>query len=128
MKPVDQTRFSEGDTKGNCFAAVVASILEIEISELPELATPSQVVDLCEWLRPRGLWWVDVDSSPIFAYTRFYGYHEIGGIGTRGVRHSVVGYKGEIIFDPHPSREGLLPDRATHPWTFGFFVRVDPRS
>lgn len=127
MVPVDQTAFGGG--KGNCFAAVVASLLELQVADLPDLCLPWQRKVLCEWLKPRGLWWLDAGAADVGPYLPWLGYHEIAGMGPRGLRHSVVGYRGEVVHDPHPSRGGLLPDeQGGRAWSYGFFVKVDPRE
>ena len=55
MKPVDQTRFGSPD--GNCFAACVASLLEIPLEEAPNLMNLDEWYRAFEvWLRPRGLY------------------------------------------------------------------------
>jgi len=113
MKEVDQTIL--GDKCGNCLSACLASILEMPITDFP---------DYSEWS----------DNDWIYKYNNFLGkigygllicgpnndlfvpdihgiktYHIINGISSRSTeQHSVVGYNGFMIFDPHPSRAGLI--------------------
>jgi len=51
-------------------------------------------------------------------------YHEISGPSPRGngVTHAVVGYDGQIVFDPHPDNTGLVGDPAE--WTYSYIVKV----
>jgi len=125
MKPTDQTIFDLG--RGNCFAACIASILEIPIDEVlhfpdGEALNWREVIN--EWLSPRGLFFIDIalNGDMRDELVRFWGYHLILGDSPRrgDVRHAVVGHKGEICFDPHPSRDGLAGDN----WSYGFLVAV----
>jgi hypothetical protein len=120
-----------GDKRGDCFAAVVASLLEIEIGDLPDLARPDQREVLNAWLNPRGMFWLDIRASSLSAAERgAFGWHEIGGMSPRGIPHSVVGRSGAVAHDPHPDRLGLLPDSGgidDWRWTFGVLVPREPR-
>lgn len=112
MKPVDQTIF--GDGKGNCFAACVASILELPIEEVPNFCEgwDEEWFDKYqEWLRPHGfsvvmlVAWSEWKPNPGQLCT-------MGGKSPRGdFDHCVVGeWTGEewrVVHDPHPSRAGL---------------------
>jgi predicted subunit of tRNA(5-methylaminomethyl-2-thiouridylate) methyltransferase len=54
MKPVKQTIFGLG---GNCFAASIASILELPVEEVPNfmaIETADYWTPMREWLRQRG--------------------------------------------------------------------------
>ena len=56
MKPVYQTIF--GKTNGNCFAACIASILEMDLEDVPHFCrgdNPEWMFDLNEWLYQFGL-------------------------------------------------------------------------
>lgn len=125
MIELTQTILAEDPSgeRGNCFATCIASILEAPLAEVPNFCNSDLWRwDLNRWLAPRGLTYVDV-SLPGDArdeLVEFWGYHVISGDGPRGHRHSVVGLKGEIVWDPHPSRAGLLgkPDD----WEFGLLV------
>ena len=108
MIPVTQTKFHESDsgTKGNCFAACVASILELPIDK---------VIPFDEYEDDEGNAWSDVAFS--FFYERnldidisikpIAGYAIACGFSERNVLHSVVVYNGEIVHDPHPSKSGI---------------------
>lgn len=103
MKPVVQTRYGYPD--GNCFAASVASILELPLDE-------------CDWwdrwqswLRERGLtmyhWPVeDKLVPPGWAILNTVPPHLIG-TGPAGVDyevgHAVVAYDGRPVHNPNPT-------------------------
>ncbi len=121
MRRVEQTIF--GDGKGNCFAACIASILDLSIEEVPNF------VDL----GPIKSWFLAVNDWLVETRRHFYlhletkaagngigwGYHVMNGMGPRGVMHSVVGF-GDVgmVWDPHPSHAGLMGD----PDSYGLIV------
>lgn len=117
MKPVDQTKFGE---EGNCLAACIASILELPIEEVPDANELHKngmnwLIGLCNWLKQYNLWYmelkVDEYRQPIGvrAFWLPPTYHLINGDSPRNVSagHSVVGYQGKIVHDPHPDKTGL---------------------
>lgn len=121
MKRVDQTIFDA--VNGNCLAACIASILEVELAEVPnfcEGATTHWLDRLAEWLAPRGLY-------PLcFTLTggdwRPQGLHILAGKSPRGDwLHAVVARGRDVVHDPHPSRAGVL----THA-DVTLFITFDP--
>ncbi len=120
MIPVDQTKLHiPGKQNGNCMNAAFASILEIDIEDIPLFENmpesgygtkenPSWFSALTGWLESIGfhlLQWDEVYLPVYFVYN---------GPSLRGVEHSVV-YKGsEMVHDPHPSRDGLV--KLTSTW------------
>lgn len=151
MKPVMQTRVGGNpECPGNCFAACLASILEIDISEIPdELESIAQVkadgrwtgIKEDDWSRSWAVWWVTV-SDWLFdrfglgmidiQYKTGTGglvrdddiYCILGGKSPRGLPHAVVAKGALIIHDPHPEGGGLVdtPDTVT------YFVVANPVS
>lgn len=133
MKPVDQTifapeRFDPNSTvRGNCVQACVASVLEAPLSEVLHCAHMTHSLWL-PCLEKHGFAWI---KTPI--NVRFNGYHLICGMGPREiigldghkfpVAHCVVGFNGEIVHDPHPSRAGLTTQEE-----FWWFVSLKPQS
>lgn len=111
MIPVDQTTFHDPEkaTSGNCMQAAVASLMGLNLKEVPNF------VEVCSgeshamyelfrrWLDEYGL---DMLSLPgAWSIRSFY----LGvGPSPRGVHHMVVLNDGELAHDPHPSRAGLL--------------------
>jgi len=126
MKPVDQTRFGKPD--GNCFIAAMASILEVNLADIPDVYCdedrwPDCAERLLEWLDKHDLdfMYLDIKDFP----KDFYwpkGYHLMGGPGPRGPGHMVVGLDGVMVHDPHPSREGIL---SVEDYTF--FIAKQPQ-
>lgn len=134
MIPVYQDRF--GKPLGNCFAACIASIFELPLRNVPDFAK----INLNEDGTDNGDWYAaawdfcvargfelhyrysksrEDGTSGIDWIEGAYPYHLIGGTSPRGLSHSVVGYKGKIIHDPHPEGGGLSPVSD-----FGFLVPI----
>lgn len=105
MKPTDQTLF--GNKEGNCFASCVASIFEVPLDEVPNFCTTK------DWYERLGAWANERGLYPImFPYSDEWvppGYAILSGKSPRGdFLHAVVSFKGEVIHDPHPSKQGIL--------------------
>lgn len=115
MIPTTQTILHDPDNglHGNCLSAVLASLLHMQIEEVPVFSSDRWFKDLNAWLRPRGLaylWFQDQDFSRTLDAFGIEGlHHEISGKTSRfsGVSHACVAEDGRLIFDPHPSRDGL---------------------
>jgi len=94
VRPTYQTRIGDN---GNCFAACLASILEMP---LPEFGLDDEYwgrVD--KWLVRRGLTYKQVPLNQIP-----HGWSTIEGISPRGGMHACVAYDGVLKFDPHPPK------------------------
>ena len=134
MKCVDQEFVHRPDIgqHGDCQRAVIASLLELPISEVPHFlqeanGDPSDYWDsLQAFLSKHGYAYL---CLPARSGAAFFGegvdvFHEIAGPSPRGngITHAVVGRNGEIVFDPHPSRAGLAGDSAD--WEHSYLVRT----
>lgn len=132
MTPVDQefTNRPEIGQFGDCQRAVIASLLDLPISQVPHFlqeanGDPSDFWDgLQSFLNARGFAHLETPRLWTFWGEHADIYHEISGPSPRGngLYHAVVGLNGEIVFDPHPSRAGLAGDPAE--WTHGYLVRT----
>jgi len=127
------------DGKGNCYAACLASILELPLEEVPNFVTIGEDMDsaIDEWLAPRGLMRVELVLSDQEAVNKTLFRLRPGGSGFcilsgksprkradgRDKGHGVVakcgGWGLPIAHDPHPSRDGLRADGFR---TVEFFV------
>lgn len=134
MTPVKQefTHKPEIGQHGDCQRAVIASLLDLPISEVPHFlrevgGEPGAYWDLLQsFLGERGYAWLVV---PATAGASFYGdgrpvYHEISGPSPRsnGVLHAVVGCDGSVVFDPHPDGTGLAG--KPEDWEHGYLVKT----
>ncbi|SRR5260370_10758007 len=148
MKPVFQTVI---DSKhGNCLSAALASILELDIDEVPnfEVHEGDFAARVDAWLRPRGFAWMRTIEPRLI---RGPGLQDVGRLPDTGAEfvrhpmsdnvicmatgksprgeycHSVVGhmvssFNFEMLHDPHPSGAGL----DGLPLCIEFLVPLDP--
>lgn len=141
MKPVDQTRMydpTHQQPPGNCWAACIASILEVSLDEVPDEAYfwrpgmhprkswPAYYESVMRWLAERNLTLVSVNVSNVLVdWTDCW--EILSGPSPRDpkILHAVVGFAGKIAHDPHPSRAGLVEVEGQH-WSREYFVTVDP--
>jgi hypothetical protein len=99
MIPVDQTKFGMPD--GNCMAASVASVLELPLVTVPDLAHVQWLPVLAAFAEAHELC-LRVSAAPP------PGYSIACGDGPRGFQHAVVAKDGRIVHDPHYERAGLV--------------------
>jgi hypothetical protein len=94
---------------GNCLQAAMASALNLELDAVPHFAAFESWCEAAElWLRGRGLGWRGTYGIPV-------GRSIVIGPTERGTgAHAVVGDDGEIVWDPHPSRAGLLSVKCSY--------------
>jgi hypothetical protein len=132
MKEFTQTSFG---TKGNCWQTSVACVLDLDPATLPDQSV-CDLVDAEGHRQPpyygnrlraylkkhHGLLYIEVYPTTLrdaFLGLKEPGYHFLTGTtertGTPGgaPRHVVVARHGEMIWDPHPSRAGLLGEIKT---------------
>lgn len=61
MNPVEQTELTSPD--GNCFAACVASILELSLTDVPDYKGPGWLDRWQDWLAPRNLTFINFSAE-----------------------------------------------------------------
>jgi len=125
--PVYQTLFGEG--RGNCGSAVVASILEIPLREVPLLHGGDGT-----WFQKLWAFLGKYDLQPE-VYARQVlpvdAYAYVSGMGPRGWRHACVwwgGPEGKIVHDPHPAGGGLDANNPEVPLWWCVFEPKDPQE
>lgn len=131
---------------GNCFQACIASVLEMNLDDVPHFAqlsvekevargVPPEIAFkestdwwylLNDWLAARGLYYVQFGQADQWHEDIIarLGYHLIIGPSPRGdYDHVVVGQAGAIVHDPREDANGagLRSIRA-----FGLFIPRDP--
>lgn len=118
MTPVDQSKLHarDGVHNGNCFAACLASMLDLPLWMVPPFeemfSRDNWLERVQEWLRTmfgvhlRRMSGHDIEHLPEF--------YIASGLSPRGVRHSVIFSAGALVHDPHPSRAGI----ADVEWTW----------
>jgi hypothetical protein len=108
MLPVTQDKF--GDKEGNCFAACLASILHLPLESVPNFCSKPSTWwdDTNKWLAKDGLRLLSMQAEGDWQAAVLEGLYVIySGKGPRGFNHCCVGLNGIIVWDPHPSRDGL---------------------
>jgi hypothetical protein len=111
MTPVDQTEFYEaGKSTGNCQQAAVASLLGLDLSDVPNFIKHPHGFwqSFWEFMAGRGLVVIELSGE-----RHFDCYHLAYGPSPRGISHAVVYRYGKLAHDPHPSRAGLLNVETT---------------
>lgn len=135
MIPVTQTKFHVRSKsgkivqRGNCFAAVVASLLEVSIYDVPNI----EVLFYNEDNDEANTFWAEVMQTFLISkgwewsgdsrYKVFHPefgvkdedlmmklkdtYYLVIGKSARGVGHVCIYQNGLMVHDPHPSRDGL---------------------
>lgn len=125
--PVHQTvagYLPDGRPIGNCFPACVASILGLQLHEVPFFSTETQqkqLDDANRWLKPRGYQLVMLPNTPNHKHPKDT-YYIIRGLSPRmkGQFHMCVGKNGKLVHDPHPENTGIIGE-AAH---FIYFVKI----
>lgn len=105
MHKVAQTFFvGDGSGRlGNCMQAAVASLLELPLGSVPHFAEAEE-----EWWIAM-LDWADTLGYSVSRNRNKKGWTMMTGASPRGeFNHAVVAHNGELVWDPHPSGEGLL--------------------
>jgi len=118
VKPVTQTVLGggeDGKPAGNCFRACLASVIECDIDSFPEFENMGR-----DWWNPfqkslgehgymcHGFGKPEDMDNPELA-PGVDGYIVVSGGSPRGYSrgHAVIYKDGEMVHDPHPSREGI---------------------
>lgn len=115
LRQVTQTIFA-GDPSGrygNCFQAAIASILELDLEQVPHFA------EARDWVSYVNAW-AALNGWSVRRYFRTdlegVDLAVADGPGPRGYHHAVAVKDGQIAWDPHPSRAGLLAIETV--WAF----------
>lgn len=121
MRPVMQTRFYDptlpvGEQRGNCLQAVLASLLELDLADVPHFVQDHVDNDgdsnwewgwhhrMTTWLHGQGLALFGVPVDQPGEYLAVTGRSPRG----QGIHHIVIYRDGELAHDPHPDGTGVL--------------------
>ena len=127
MKKVLQTDLTpEG---GNCFSACIASVLEIGINEVPNVAKDFawfQIMDEFVNKYGYGLYLMERKEIPVSDIWCKHAYIIANGQSPRHENrtHSVVYKNGKMVHDPHPDNIGL----DGKPKSYIFFIALNPKA
>jgi len=112
VKKVYQTR--SGNRNGNCFQAAVASILELDLDEVPDFCNAYSNKDwwdeFVKWLNKRGITAdvIEINSRQLKDQIYRNCYLLVAG-KVEGVWHQVVYRNGKMVHDPNPLHKKLKP-------------------
>lgn len=114
---------------GNCQSAVLATLLNLDLKEVPnfnqgisgtmsaEQAGQLFRQNMSDFLRPLGYDVVQITSSDpefVINISRLLDTKVmVGGLSPRGYMHAAIYYQGELWHDPNPSGGGLIPQIVT---------------
>lgn len=127
MKPVDQTILHdpENNVYGDCQRACIASLLELEISDVPHFFESGNDEEfnrsLNEYLSTKGFIHLELKFVDNEFPVKIPCYHMIYGQTDRGFHHAVIGLNGEVAYDPNPAKTGLLESDREN-WTYAFLI------
>jgi hypothetical protein len=123
-----QTIFTDMANVGNCFQAVLATMLEMDMRHVPHFYEDADPADVQEssvettemaidnWLRSFGVLRFKAlvrgetfkEAMHNAAAMSPTGYAAIlSGMTKRNTSHAVIVRDGEMVWDPHPSEDGL---------------------
>lgn len=140
MTPVIQTKVvvrnsnNEIVVNGNCYAAAIASMLDLPITEVPNVevffpwSSENRFWDdwMNKWLELKGYKIEDASEFKIFhedkdlsfeqcledldaQKDRLRGqYYFVSGDSPRGVKHICIYQDGKLVHDPHPTKDGIF--------------------
>lgn len=121
----------ENGVMGDCFRAVIASLMELPMEEVPHFHEGVEINDHISFWKAVNTFLYQHKKvfcnfpSNSFKFSDIWPdlliYHEISDRSPRfpDQFHSVVGCNGVMVHDPHPSCAGLL---HTEERTFGFIL------
>lgn len=107
---------------GDSFATCLRCILEID-GTIPNFGMRDDWSERAQrWLSDLGLAYIQLQIPPGNYQWKSIGFHLLGGQSPAGYPHWVVGLKGNVFWDPHPSRAGLIG--ALDIWNVGLLVML----
>lgn len=124
MIPINQTIF---DNKfGNCYAACLASILEIPLDNVPfpDGNDNNFWTIYCNWFKSNNACIVTIQKND-FIPPESYLIGTVKSPRFENSDHAVVIFGGKIIHDPHPSKASLS-DNLNDVTHIDFIFPIDP--
>lgn len=125
FKPTLQTKFNE---HGNCLEAVIATLFDVDINDVPYFDLVDWVVPLSKWMAFEfGKFMLPIKLDNHFDSAVFCGSMLITTIKSTNPhtgRHSVISQGGNIIFDP---MRGLVRDLISNEMDPAYHIIGDIR-
>lgn len=116
MIPVYQTKY--GKNKGNCFQAVLASLFETSLEDIPDFCNvyPTDTNEwygkYTEWLNQKGysVLTFDISKSLDLNIRNFKDcYLLVSGLNENEVNHCVIYKNGKSVHNPNKKCSGIKP-------------------
>lgn len=105
----------EAGINGDCFRACIASLLDLPIAEVPHFCnSETWFTDTQRFLSEKGYdypgGWEVSENPGIETFAGVDGYYIGSGPSPRfpDAHHAVICKAGQVIFDPHPDKTGIL--------------------
>ena len=112
MTCVDQSKLyhPEGIHNGDCYAACLASLLDLPLWMVPPF---EQMFGRGDWRMRTDLWLkrffgLELARSDGHKWQELPEFYMANGPAARGVDHSTIYSRGALVHDPHPSKGGLV--------------------
>lgn len=111
MKKLLQTRLHSDSERGNCFAAVIASIMDLDSAEdalqiQEHYDNEDWASVLLKWLNDRGYDWYSIDGHSKVK-DEFYLVTGKSPRFSGEINHICIYQNGKLFHDPHPEQAGL---------------------
>ena len=114
MKPIKQTTYyGGGKNHGNCVQAAVASILEIDLDEVPHFLLFGHSWDkaVACFMRSKGKKYGGIYKPEEWSKMKtINGYYLAVGLSPRGVYHCCVYKDGKLAHDPHKNEGDIIAE------------------
>lgn len=111
MTPVDQRRLysKEAGTKGDCTQCCIASILDLAYEDVPDFIMEENFFRSRDaFLASKGLRMQDVAPWFLKPDRMYLACGTTVRTPLTGVHHMVIYQGDKLLFDPHPSKAGLV--------------------
>lgn len=112
MIPVNQSKLyaSDGLANGDCYAACLASLLELPLWMVPPF---DQMFGRGDWRVRTGEWLrrffaMELTRTDDHHWPELPEFYIANGPAARGVHHSCIYQRGALVHDPHPAKSGLI--------------------
>lgn len=127
MIPVFQTVV--GYPRGNCQAAALASIMEVDLNEIPDPVDEpwdGRCQAHASWLLSRGFYMLTFPAGDNGIPIPGYSIAAVPSQKFEGIQHAVVMFDGRIVHDPREDNDPYPSD--TRPFDYTLIIPCDPST
>ena len=117
MRKLTQTKIHAKTINGNCFPTAIACILDLDdpnevfqTQDFDESDSRLALGGLLKWLAKRGYIFYNIENHSM---ARKDEYYLVTGESPRdsSIWHVVIYQNGEMVWDPHPDRTGIVNEK-----------------